>query len=53
MSANNDFDDCEICKAMRRAESRGKDLSREELNEAFRKQKLQGKGVVGFGLKNN
>ena len=37
------FDDCEICQAMKRASEVGKDLSAQELKEAFRKAKANNK----------
>ena len=40
------FDDCPICQAMKAAKERGKDLSLDELKEAFQKAKDQG-GIVG------
>lgn len=43
------YDDCPICQAMKMAEKRGKDLSMEELEEAFRKAKEQG-AVLGGSL---
>lgn len=40
------FDDCPICRAMKAAQERGRELSLEELKEAFQEAKDQG-GVVG------
>lgn len=51
---SNYFDDCEICRAMRAAEERGKSLSEHVLLSAFEAQKQSGVGVFGTGedLKN-
>ncbi len=40
------FDDCPICQAMKRAEEQGRNLSDEELKEAFEEARKQG-AVVG------
>jgi len=32
------FDDCEICKAMKKAEEQGKNLNEHELRRAFKRQ---------------
>lgn len=40
------FDDCPICQAMKAAQERGKDLSLEELHQAFAKAK-EGGAIVG------
>ncbi len=40
------FDDCDICKAMKEAEEKGRDLTESELLESFRKAKEKG-AVVG------
>ena len=40
------FDDCPICRAMKAAQERGKELTLEELKEAFDKAKERG-GIVG------
>ena len=36
------FDDCPICQAMKAAQEQGRELTREELEEAFRKAKEEG-----------
>lgn len=46
---NEYYDDCEVCRAMRLAEERGRAPSQTELLEAFCKQQATGVGVVGFG----
>ena len=43
------FDDCPICRAMKTAAERGRDLTSEELREAFKQAKDEG-GVVGGKL---
>ena len=45
---NNDqyFDDCPICQATKKAEEQNRDLSLEELKEAFKESKKKG-GIVG------
>lgn len=43
------FDDCPICQAMKSAQKEGKELSSEELKEAFQKAKEQG-AIVGGSL---
>ena len=40
------FDDCPIYRAMKAAQERGKELTLEELKEAFEKAKERG-GIVG------
>lgn len=40
------FDDCPICRAVREAEKKGRDLTEAELKEAFQKAKDEG-AVVG------
>lgn len=40
------FDDCEICRAMKEAEDRGRGLTESELLESFRKAKSKG-AIVG------
>ena len=40
------FDDCPICQAMKMAKERGRELTMEELKEAFKNAKKQG-GIVG------
>ena len=40
------FDDCPICRAMKKAEEEGRQLSESELHKAFEKLKEKG-GVVG------
>lgn len=47
--SDSDFygDDCEICRAMKEAEERGRDLTESELLESFRK--ARGKGAVVGG----
>lgn len=45
------FDDCPICKAMKEAEEKGKDLTMVELAEAFGKAKKQG-AIVGGSIFN-
>ena len=40
------FDDCPICRAMKTAQEQGKELTQEELKEAFKKAKEEG-GMVG------
>lgn len=39
------FDDCPICQAMKKAKERGKDLSFDELQEAFHEAEKQGATV--------
>lgn len=43
MNKSGYFDDCEICKAMREADSQGRDLSSEELKAAIDKQNKENK----------
>lgn len=45
------FDDCPICQAMKQAEEKGKELSSQELKEAFSRAK--GKGAVVGGEEMN
>lgn len=45
---NKDCDNCPICRAEKRAEKEGRNLSSDELMEAFQEAKEQG-GVVGTG----
>ncbi len=40
------FDDCPVCQAMKQAGERGRDMSFDELTNAFREAKKQG-AVVG------
>jgi len=40
------FDDCSICRAMKAAQEQGRELTSEELREAFKKAKEKG-AVVG------
>jgi hypothetical protein len=40
------FDDCPICQAMKLAKEQGRELTEEELKEAFKKAKERG-AVVG------
>lgn len=40
------FDDCLICRAMKAAKEQGRELTSEELKEAFKKAKEQG-AIVG------
>lgn len=40
------FDDCPVCQAMKVAQERGKELTLEELKEAFKKAK-EGGAIVG------
>jgi len=43
------FDDCPICRAMKKAEKEGRNLHGEELLAAFAEAKKDPKNVVGFG----
>lgn len=43
---NEIFDDCPICQAMRAAKEGGKELTEEELKEAFKRAK-EGGAIVG------
>jgi len=40
------FDDCPICRLMKAAQEQGRELTLEELKEAFKKANEQG-GIVG------
>lgn len=40
------FDDCPVCRAMKLAKEQGRELTSEELKEAFKKSKEEG-AVVG------
>ncbi|MFH0792177.1 MAG: hypothetical protein V1905_03120 [bacterium] len=42
-------DDCPICRAMKAAQEQGRELTREELEEAFRKAK-EGGAITGGNL---
>ena len=46
---NPEFDNCPICQAMKKAEEEGKELSLEELKEAFQEAGNQG-AIVGGNL---
>lgn len=41
------FDDCHICRAMKEAEEKGRDLTESELLESFRKAENKGTLVGG------
>jgi hypothetical protein len=41
------FDDCPICQAMKAAQEQGRELTLEELKEAFKKAKEKGAVVAG------
>ena len=45
-SSDSYYDDCPVCRAMKEAEEKGKELNMVEIAEAFGKAKKQG-GVVG------
>lgn len=47
------FDDCPICQAMKAAQNRGKDLSEQELIQAFKKAKNQGAIVGGKAMQDD
>jgi hypothetical protein len=44
-----DDDNCEVCKAQKRAMEQGRDATFSELMEAMEKQKQSGIGFVGYG----
>lgn len=44
------FDDCPICQAMRMAQEQGREMTPEELKEAFKKAKENGAIVGGEWL---
>lgn len=46
-SSDSYFDDCPVCKAMKEAEEKGKNLNMVEIAEAFGKAKKQGSIVGG------
>lgn len=50
--ATSEFDDCPICQAMKKAEEEGKELSLEELKEAFQEAGNRG-AIVGGDLLND
>jgi hypothetical protein len=41
------FDDCPICRAVKKAEDENRDLTYDELKKAFDKAKKQGKVISG------
>ena len=43
-----EFDDCPICQAMKKAKENGRDLTSEELLEVFKEAEKQGAVVGGF-----
>ena len=53
MKDNDYFDDCPICQALKKAEKEKKDLSKEEIMEAYKKAKKQGAIVGGKWFEEN
>lgn len=51
-SSDSYYDDCPVCRAMKEAEKKGKNLNMVEIAEAFGKAKKQG-GVVGGPILKN
>ena len=47
------FDDCPICRAMKAAQERGRELTPQELKEAFKKAKEKGAIVGGEWFQEN
>ena len=45
------FDDCPICQAMKAAQGQGRELTQEEVKEAFKKAKERGAIVGGEWFK--
>jgi hypothetical protein len=45
------FDNCSICRAMKAAKERGRELTAEELKEAFKQAKKEGAAVYGEWFK--
>lgn len=52
-SSDSYFDDCPVCRAMKEAEEKGKNLNIVELAEAFGKAKKQGSIVGGLVFNKN
>ena len=50
-SSDSYFDDCPVCRAMKEAEEKGKNLNMVEIAEAFGKAKKQGAVVGGSTFK--
>jgi hypothetical protein len=44
------FDDCPICRVMKKAENEGKDITYDELKKAFKEAKAKGAVVVDKDL---
>ncbi len=52
-SKKEEFDDCPVCQATKAAQEQGRELTLEELKEAFRKAKEKGAIVGGEWFKEN